>query len=259
MTIATNNGVPIIQGGKIVTDCSCCGGWYCYDERCSLCGPGDVSSIVVSMSATDFLTHRKFSSESGDVYLSHLLLLSRFNGTVTLSKQSDTVWYGQVAPIMYPVWNLGCLECRPQDNYDMRIAFRSSPASWILRLCIRASFAHMQIPNIYTGTTPYLRYGDKIWEGGLNPGEFGNPIDGSGAIYSDSNTVIYPAYYECPITIDIDCTPNGWQANTPLELSTLDPDTLLPDFLKFGSTALSSVDYEEGSPIITVNSITIEQ
>lgn len=30
MTIATNNGVPIIQGGKIVTDCSCCGGWSCY-------------------------------------------------------------------------------------------------------------------------------------------------------------------------------------------------------------------------------------
>lgn len=37
MTIATNNGVPIIQGGKIVTDCACCGGWSCYkkDNTCS--------------------------------------------------------------------------------------------------------------------------------------------------------------------------------------------------------------------------------
>ena len=32
MTIATNNGVPIIRDGKVVTDCGCCGGWYCFYE-----------------------------------------------------------------------------------------------------------------------------------------------------------------------------------------------------------------------------------
>lgn len=34
MTIATNNGVPIIRDGKVVTSCSCCGGWSCRSRFC---------------------------------------------------------------------------------------------------------------------------------------------------------------------------------------------------------------------------------
>ena len=36
MTIATNNGVPIIRDGKVVTSCSCCGGACCNGTTCSV-------------------------------------------------------------------------------------------------------------------------------------------------------------------------------------------------------------------------------
>jgi len=30
MTIATKNGVPIVKGGVIASNCGCCDGWFCY-------------------------------------------------------------------------------------------------------------------------------------------------------------------------------------------------------------------------------------
>lgn len=52
--IATNNGVPIIQGGKIVTDCSCCGGWYCYNACAEFSCPAS-AEVALTISASDYL------------------------------------------------------------------------------------------------------------------------------------------------------------------------------------------------------------
>jgi hypothetical protein len=46
MTIATNNGVPIIRDGKVVTSCSCCGGWFCYSPTAGACCNGTQCRVV---------------------------------------------------------------------------------------------------------------------------------------------------------------------------------------------------------------------
>ena len=46
MTIATNNGVPLIRDGKVVTSCSCCGGWFCYSPAAGACCNGTQCRVV---------------------------------------------------------------------------------------------------------------------------------------------------------------------------------------------------------------------
>lgn len=45
MTIATNNGVPIIQNGNFVTSCACCG-WTCYAPDAGACCNGTQCRVV---------------------------------------------------------------------------------------------------------------------------------------------------------------------------------------------------------------------
>lgn len=45
MTIATNNGVPIIRSGSIVTTCACCG-WSCYAPDAGACCDGTNCRVV---------------------------------------------------------------------------------------------------------------------------------------------------------------------------------------------------------------------
>jgi hypothetical protein len=45
MSIATNNGVPIIRSGSIVTTCTCCG-WSCYAPDAGACCDGTNCRVV---------------------------------------------------------------------------------------------------------------------------------------------------------------------------------------------------------------------
>jgi hypothetical protein len=63
MTIATNNGVPIIRSGSIVTTCACCG-WSCYAPDAGAClsqGETGWSCRVAQQCECD--------AESGEVFL----------------------------------------------------------------------------------------------------------------------------------------------------------------------------------------------
>lgn len=60
MTIATNNGVPIIRDGKVVTDCGCCGGWYC-------CPPADCADQYISTVNVTVLFEDVYFADAPDV------------------------------------------------------------------------------------------------------------------------------------------------------------------------------------------------
>lgn len=40
MPLATKNNAIIVKDGKLAENCGCCGGWYCYDEKCVSCQSG---------------------------------------------------------------------------------------------------------------------------------------------------------------------------------------------------------------------------
>lgn len=96
MPLATKNGSLIVKSGSLAENCSCCGGgWYCCPEPA--CIRDSVASISVSLTASDYLrqSRRSLLMSSGNTlneYASVGLQGSTYNGTLSLAKQSSTVW-----------------------------------------------------------------------------------------------------------------------------------------------------------------------
>ena len=89
--LATKNGSLIVKDGKLAEDCVCCGEWYCCFSPA--CVADSLSSVSVAISAQDYLIwqHGYTSGSSGitNTYLSYGFLGSLYNGTHSLTKQSD--------------------------------------------------------------------------------------------------------------------------------------------------------------------------
>ena len=67
MTIATKNGVPIVKDGVIASNCGCCGGWYCCDDRlfnsqCRVTSLGSLVGVSVTIDAQDYKKVVAFSN-----------------------------------------------------------------------------------------------------------------------------------------------------------------------------------------------------
>lgn len=98
MTIATNNGVPIIQNGKFVTSCACCGGWYCCPP--AECALDIVNSVVVTISPVASEWRKNIRSNSACYsedsksydYRTLAVPTSSLSGSHMLQKFSPTVW-----------------------------------------------------------------------------------------------------------------------------------------------------------------------
>lgn len=94
MSIATKNGSVIVKDGSVGTDCGCCGGWYCCAEKA--CLAASVSSVVVDVSATDYLAQYEMVDNligPGTPYKSSAGFLgSLIAGTRTLSQTSPGTW-----------------------------------------------------------------------------------------------------------------------------------------------------------------------
>lgn len=104
MTIATKNGVPIVKDGVIASNCGCCGGWYCCDDRlfsgsCRVTSLGSLVGVSVTINAQDYkkvvaFSNRKCFSEFG-IQQPHVIgrqavgitLGSRLAGTFSLTPQ----------------------------------------------------------------------------------------------------------------------------------------------------------------------------
>lgn len=67
MTLATKNGSVIVKNGSIAENCGCCGDWYCCAS--SACATDVLSSVSVTITAQDYLRHRRVLHRDTDVVL----------------------------------------------------------------------------------------------------------------------------------------------------------------------------------------------
>ena len=119
MTIATRNGALIVKDGKLAESCGCCGGWYCcFSPACVV---DSISSVSVTISAQDYLIwQRALFSGNNNFYSSIGFLGSSYNGTHSLTKQSDgSTW----KKLFTPTPHATCLG---------DLTFSAGPGGWSL-------------------------------------------------------------------------------------------------------------------------------
>jgi hypothetical protein len=261
MPIATKNNAIIIKDGKLAENCNCCGGWYCYDSRCS-CPTSTITGITARITGTDYIRHSRHVAGDGKLwYVSSLGIGSALNGDHSFAKESEYSW--KVTEQNNWINAGGCTSCIGNKLSMSALRFRNGVdvSEWRLQLCVYTTVVARYSPA--SSSPIYYSKGDTIpdsnfvFGGGNNQSAvriiLAAPQPNGGLLYA-WNTVAL-----C-IFADVACEANGWKW-TPTFPHTYEyqPIQAQTNFVNAGIGAPDAVDKEMGVASITVNEVIIEQ
>jgi hypothetical protein len=174
MNIATQGGKIIVKDGKLAEGCDCCGGWYCVggDQSCK-CAPTAISSVSISVTATDFIRHSRYRDNNGTLwYVSFLSVMAHLNGTHTLTPDTTKTFWTKSFSLGLP--NIGgCVYC-PTSEADITVTTEDRLTAYRISAKLCSYHAWVARNEAVSGMPQYFDKGDQVVvSGGGNSQVFG--------------------------------------------------------------------------------------
>jgi hypothetical protein len=175
MTLALKNGAVIVKDGKLAEDCGCCG-WYCDggDLSCK-CLPTAISSVSISVTASDFIRHSRYRDSRGTLwYLSFLSVAAHLNGTHSLTPDtSKTFWTKSFG---LGLSNLGgCVYC-PSSSADITVTSEDWLTAYRISAKLCTYHAWIARNESVSGMPQYFERGDQVSVASGGSGVFGPTV-----------------------------------------------------------------------------------
>lgn len=174
MNIATQGGKIIVKDGKLAESCGCCGGWYCSGDESCKCAPNAISSVSISVTASDFIRHSRYRDNNGTLwYVSFLSVMGHLNGTHTLTPDTTKTFWTKRFSLELP--NIGgCVYC-PTSEADITVTTEDTFALYRTSAKLCTYHAWVARNELVSGMPQYFEKGEQVVVpgGGGSSGVFG--------------------------------------------------------------------------------------